>query len=253
MTVRTTRARPWSALRFGLSAVTLVMAFADSAHPAAATGWSPETCAAERELLAFTLGQPDIFDPQGPQVRQLEQNLQTLCDDQSAAPPSSAPQQDRPTPQPVIPQPTPEPRPMPGPPVDSQDRNDACKLLIGTEVEPVIGGAANADTPAALPGASGCEYRPEGAGNQPYLDVIYAQADGNALYATLLSSAGQETGAATHSVSGVGEQAFTYVGSNGPGIVVLKANKVVVLEFSYTNPGDTALITLAGQAAGRVS
>jgi hypothetical protein len=33
---------------------------------------------------------------------------------------------------------------------------------------------------------------------------------------------------------------------------VLKAGKVVVLEFSYTNPGANALLTLARQAAARV-
>jgi hypothetical protein len=143
-------------------------------------------------------------------------------------------------------------QPTPGPPSDSQDRNDACNLLIASETGAVIGGAANADTPSAVPGASGCEYRADGAGNQPYLDVTYAQADGNGLYATLLAGAGQETGNATPSVSNVGDQAFTFTGQNGPGIVVLKADKVVILEFSYTNPGATALLTLAGQAAARV-
>ena len=116
----------------------------------------------------------------------------------------------------------------------------------------MIGGAANADTPAAVPGASGCEFRPDGAGNQPYLDVIYAQADGNGLYATLLAGAHQETGNDTPSVANLGEKAFTYTGQNGPGIVVLKANKVVVLEFSFTNPGQNALLTLASQAVARV-
>jgi hypothetical protein len=135
---------------------------------------------------------------------------------------------------------------------DSADRNDACRLMTSTEVGVVIGGAANVDTPAALPGASGCEYRPDGLGNQPYLDVIYAQADSNGLYVTLLAGATQETGNATPSVSDVGDKAFTFTGQNGPGIVVLKADKVVILEFSYTNPGENALLTLARQAAARV-
>jgi hypothetical protein len=168
----------------------------------------------------------------------------------AAEPPPSVPADALP------PAPTPVPvaaaQPTPGPPADSQDRNDACQLLTSAEAGAVIGAAANADTPAALPGASGCEFRADGAGNLAYLDVIYAQADGSGLYATLLAGASQETSAATPGVSNLGDKAFTYTGQNGPGIVVLKADKVVILEFSYTNPGETALLTLASQAAARV-
>jgi hypothetical protein len=124
--------------------------------------------------------------------------------------------------------------------------------MTASEVGVVIGGAPNADTPAGVPGASGCEYRPDGLGNQPYLDVIYAQSDGDGLYVTLLAGASQQTSFATPSVSDVGDKAFTFTGENGPGIVVLVANKVVILQFNYTNPGENALLTLARQAAARV-
>jgi hypothetical protein len=177
---------------------------------------------------------------------------QSLLDDCGQIPgdvPPSSPPAVRPAT--AAPTPAAEPQGTPGPPADSADRTDACGLLTSAEIGAVIGGAANADTPT-LPGASGCEYRAEGAGNQPYVDVTYAQADGNGLYASLLASAGQGVSGTTNTLSGVGEQAFTYVGANGPGVVVLKADKVVILEFSYANPGEGALLTLARQAATRV-
>lgn len=238
-------------LRASLTTLALVATLGGSAGPVAAQGYTPESCQGLRDLRQFNIDNPDIFGgPRGvAALADLNKNLQTFCgatpgDD---PPPSASP--------PPAPEPTPPPavaEPMPGPPTDSQDRNDACNLLTATEIGAVIGGAASADTPAALPGASGCEYRPDGGGNQPYLDVIYAQVDGNGLYATLRAGASQETSNATTSVSDVGDKAFTYTGQNGPGVVVLKANKVVVLEFSFTNPGENALLTLASQAAARM-
>jgi hypothetical protein len=239
--------------RIYLAALVLVVALGGWAGPAAAQAYTPESCQALRDLRQNVIDTPDIYG--GKQgialLAELNKSLQDFCEEAPGdePPPSSAPS-------PVAaPDPTPPPpvaQATPGPPGDSQDRNDACNLLTSSETGAVIGGAASADTPAAVPGASGCEFRPDGAGNQPYLDVIYAQADGNGLYATLLAGASQETSTATPSVSDVGEKAFTFTGQNGPGIVVLKANKVVVLEFSYTNPGVTALLILARQAAARV-
>jgi hypothetical protein len=238
--------------RRSLSALALVVVLGGWPALAAAQQYDPEDCEALKENRQQVIDNPDIFG--GSQgialLAELNASLQTFCGEAplDAPPPSPSP---APGPAPTPP-PPPVTQPTPGPPSDSQDRNDACNLLTSAEAGAVIGGAANADTPSPVPGASGCEFRPDGAGNQPYLDVIYAQADGNGLYATLLAGAHQETGNATPSVAGLGEKAFTYTGQNGPGIVVLKANKVVVLEFSFTNPGENALLTLAGQAVARV-
>jgi hypothetical protein len=230
--------------------VVVVLALGGTARPAAAQA-APETCAAWKELRQYVIDNPDIFDSRlgVAQLAELNKNLQTFCGESPAdvPAPSSAPE-----PTPAAAPPSAVAQATPGPPADSQDRTDACNLLTSSETGAVIGGAASADTPAALPGASGCEYRLDGDGDQPYLDVIYAQADGDGLYATLLSGASQQTSSAITSVSDVGDNAFTYAGQNGPGIVVLKAGKVVVLEFSYTNPGANALLTLARQAAARV-
>jgi hypothetical protein len=240
-------------LRARFTALALVLALGGTAAPVAAQTYTPESCQGLRDLRQFNLANPDIFDsPSGrTQLEFLNSTLQNFCGDAPVEAPPAAPSPE-PTP---APEPTPIPlvaQATPAPSGDSADRNDACRLMTSTEVGVVIGGAANVDTPAALPGASGCEYRPDGLGNQPYLDVIYAQADGNGLYVTLLAGATQETGNATPSVSDVGDKAFTFTGQNGPGIVVLKADKVVILEFSYTNPGENALLTLARQAAARV-
>jgi hypothetical protein len=234
--------------RVYVAGLALVLMLGGSAGPAAAQA-APQTCEGWRDLRQYVLDNQDIFASKTgvALLAELNSNLQTFCGvaPVAAEPPPSVPADALP------PAPTPVPvaaaQPTPGPPADSQDRNDACQLLTSAEA-----GAANADTPAALPGASGCEFRADDAGNLPYLDVIYAQADGTGLYATLLAGASQETSAATPSVSNLGDKAFTYTGQNGPGVVVLKADKVVILEFSYTNPGETALLTLASQAAARV-
>jgi hypothetical protein len=235
--------------RVYLAVLVLAVALGGTAGPAAAQAYTPESCQALREMRQNVIDTPDIFG--GKQgialLAELNTNLQTFCGEAPGDEPAPSV---APAPAPTSPAPVAEP--TPGPPSDSQDRNDACNLLTQSEAGAVIGGAANADTPSAVPGASGCEYRPDGAGNQPYLDLTYAQADGTGLYATLRAGASQETGNATPSVSDLGDKAFTYTGQNGPGIVVLKANKVVILEFSYTNPGENALLTLARQAAARM-
>jgi hypothetical protein len=235
-----------------LAALVLAVALGGTAGPAA-QAYTPESCQALKENRQQVIDNPDIFG--GKQgialLAELNTSLQTFCGEAPGdEPPPSIAAAPAPATAPAPPAPVAEP--TPGPPSDSQDRNDACNLLTQSEAGAVIGGAANADTPSAVPGASGCEFRPDGAGNQPYLDLTYAQADGTGLYATLLAGASQETGNATPSVSDVGDKAFTYTGQNGPGIVVLKANKVVILEFSYTNPGENALLTLARQAAARM-
>ena len=57
------------------------------------------------------------------------------------------------------------------------------------------------------------------------------------------------------SVPGLGDRAFTYVGGNGPGVVVAKGDKLFTMEFSGIGNGTpemNSLLVLAQQAVGRV-
>jgi hypothetical protein len=56
-------------------------------------------------------------------------------------------------------------------------------------------------------------------------------------------------------VPGLGDRAFTYVGGNGPGVVVAKGDKLFTIEFSGIGTGTTemsSLLVLAQQAVSRV-
>lgn len=58
------------------------------------------------------------------------------------------------------------------------------------------------------------------------------------------------------SVPGLGDRAFTYVGANGPGVVVAKGDKLFSLEFNGIGDGpaeQSSLLTLATQAVNRVT
>jgi hypothetical protein len=56
-------------------------------------------------------------------------------------------------------------------------------------------------------------------------------------------------------VPGLGDRAFTYVGGNGPGVVVAKGDKLFTIEFNGIGDGPSErniLLVLAQQALGRV-
>ena len=54
---------------------------------------------------------------------------------------------------------------------------------------------------------------------------------------------------------GLGDRAFSYVGDNGPGLVVSKGDKLFTLEFNGIGSGPAekaSLLHLAQEAAARV-
>jgi hypothetical protein len=130
----------------------------------------------------------------------------------------------------------------------------ACMLITEGEVgaamrQPVT---ASADDPLGDPSPSvqGCDFNSAGSA---FTTIIYFQAGAEFVYDSLHSTA-EANG--VQSVPGLGDRAFTYVGANGPGVVVAKGDKLFSLEFNGIGSGTTeqsSLLTLAQQAVNRVT
>ena len=109
------------------------------------------------------------------------------------------------------------------------------------------GVVANESDPAGVEGAQGCEFNGV---TDAYTDVMYFQADASFVYDAFHSTA-EANG--VQAVPGLGDRAFTYVGGNGPGVVVAKGDKLFTLEFSGIGSGPaerSSLLVLAQQAVG---
>jgi hypothetical protein len=171
--------------------------------------------------------------------------------DDSIPPSSDPPPTPVPVPTPVVAAPT---------PVPVADDNSAfpspaaCMLITEAEVgaamkEPVT---ASADDPLGDPATdvAGCDFNGAGAA---FTTIVYFEAGAAFVYDGLRSTA-EANG--VDSVPGLGDRAFTYVGANGPGVVVAKGDKLFALEFNGIGSGATeqsSLLTLAQQAVNRVS
>jgi hypothetical protein len=142
---------------------------------------------------------------------------------------------------------------------NSATRRDACLLVSEAEVGAAMkqGVVANESDPFGDPvaGVEGCEFdgalAADGA-TAAYTTVIYFQAEATFVYDAFHSTA-EANGVLA--VPGLGDRAFIYVGQNGPGIVVSKADKLFTMEFSGIGGGSSArnsLLVLARQAVGRV-
>lgn len=130
----------------------------------------------------------------------------------------------------------------------------ACMLITEGEVSAAMKQAvtASADDPLGdpTPGVQGCDFN--GAGTA-FTTIIYFQTDAAFVYDSLRSTA-ESNG--VQSIPGLGDRAFTYVGADGPGVVVAKGDKLFALEFNGIGSGPTeqsSLLTLAQQAVHRVS
>ena len=111
------------------------------------------------------------------------------------------------------------------------------------------GVVANESDPAGVEGAQGCEFNGV---TDAYTDVMYFQANASIVY-DMFHATAEANG--VQAVPGLGDRAFTYVGGNGPGIVVAKGDKLFTLEFSGIGSGPaerSSLLVLAQQAVGRV-
>jgi hypothetical protein len=182
------------------------------------------------------------------ELARLNQGILVLCGEvlggdapQSASPVLAA---EAATPAPAI-----VPTPRPSEDQDQPANPAACLLLSQLEVDAVISAAPNADDPYGFPSAAiaGCDYvpnyPPDYAGLQSSLTVVYFLSGGQDVYDGLASGPG---------VSGVADQASLYPGAEGSGIVFVKGDRTVALEFHNINPGDAAMLTLAREAAARV-
>ena len=229
-------------------------------HPVAAQVVSEEACSDMKEQIRYLVNEGAFI--QDASVKEgvdllansiLVRNAAcgTPGDDSTPPPTALAPEPPPPTPAPV---PTPVFRPVdPIPDTDnSATRRDACLLVTVGEVGAAMkqGVVANESDPAGAEGiAQGCEFNGVAVA---YTDVMYFQANASFVYDAFHSTA-EANGVQT--VPGLGDRAFTYVGGNGPGVVVAKGDKLFTIEFSGIGSGQaerSSLLSLAQQAVGRV-
>ena len=247
-------------LGIGPVAAALALVLATGVHPVAAQEVSPTACADIKEQIRYLTNEGTFIQDAGVKngVDLLANAIMvrnaacgTVGDDSYPPPTPPTPAESPPTP---VPAPTPGFRPVdPIPDTENEaTRRDACLLVTEKEVATAMNGApvtANEGDPAGGSGAQGCEFDTAGL---PYTAVIYFQAAGPFVYDAFHATADAN---GVRPVPGLGDRAFTYVGGNGPGVVVVKGDKLFTIEFSGIGNGSTDmnnLLTLAQQAVGRV-
>jgi hypothetical protein len=249
------------------SIAVLALALAGSAPPVAAQPANPEACSAAIDLAYL---KSDGVDKDAPP----SQAFIDLAMQQPLVQMFCAPAGQSPTPDPTLNAPTdgapnparsdaPAAEPQTGTPTaavapadDGPDNRvdtdrSACILVTVSEVGAAMKQSVTA-TPAdpfGVAGAQGCEFN--GAG-PAFADIMYIQANGAMYYDSFRSTAEAK---GVQAVPGLGDRAFSYLGDNGPGLVVAKGDKLVTLEFNGIGSGPaekSSLFLLAQQALGRV-
>jgi hypothetical protein len=137
----------------------------------------------------------------------------------------------------------------PDPRVDT-DRS-ACVLVTVAEVSAAMKQSvtANPADPFGVPGAVGCEFD---TAESAFTSLIYIPANSASYYESFRNTA-EPNG--VQAVAGLGDRAFSFVGTNGPGLVVSKGDKLFAVEFDGIGSGPaekSSLLVLAQQAAGRL-
>jgi hypothetical protein len=246
-------------IAIGRAAAALALVLAAGVHPVAAQEVSPEACAGAKEQVRYLVNEGAFIqeaslkngvDLLGNAILLRNAACGTPGDDSSPTPvPSEMPPTPVPAPTPVAAMPTPVPAGE-----NSATRRDACLLVTETEVGAAMkqGVVANEADPFGdpVPNVQGCEF--DGAGALAYTVVIYFQADASFVFDGFHSTA-EANG--VQAVPGLGDRAFTYVGGNGPGVVVSKGDKLFTMEFTGIGNGTTernSLLILAQQAVARV-
>ena len=239
-------------------AVALALVLAAGVHPVAAQVIDPEGCATMKEQVRYLVNEGAIIQDAG-----LKNGVDLLANAILVRNATCGTPGDDSSPTPTSPVPEPPPTPVPAPtpvfrPVDpiadtdnSATRRDACLLVTEKEVGVAMrqGVVANEADPAGVEGAQGCEFNGVAVA---YTDVMYFQANASFVYDAFRSTA-EANG--VEAVQGLGDRAFTYIGGNGPGVVVAKGDKLFTIEFSGIGSGPAernSLLTLAQQAIGRV-
>ena len=243
----------------GRAAIALALLLAVGIQPVAAQVVDQQACSEMQEQMRYLVNEGAFIQEAGLKNgvdllanAKVARNAACGTPSDDSSPPPAAPPLAQPQPAPA-PAPTPVFRPVdPIPDTDnSATRRDACLLVTEQEVGTAMrqGVVANEADPAGVEGAQGCEFNGAGAA---YTDIMYFQAQAAFVYDALHSTA-EANG--VQAVAGVGDRAFTYVGGNGPGVVVAKGDKLFTIEFSGIGNGPTeqgGLLTLARQAVGRV-
>jgi hypothetical protein len=192
-------------------------------------------------------------------IAQNEQNLRTFCDDPSVAtPPTNATDPMNGPANPARSDPPSAVSPAAGaPPADDGPDNrvdtdrSACVLVTVSEVGAAMQQSvtANPADPYGASGAQGCEFDSAGAA---FTSITYFPANGAFAFESFYATA-EPNG--VQAVPALGDRAFSYVGDNGPGLVVAKGDKVFTVEFNGIGSEPTeknSLLQLAQQAVGRV-
>jgi hypothetical protein len=138
-----------------------------------------------------------------------------------------------------------------GPDARVDTDRSACILVTVAEVGVAMQQAVTASPadPFGVPGAVGCEFDGDGTA---FTSLIYFPANGPNTYESFHNTA-EANG--VQAVAGLGDRAFSFVGGNGPGLVVAKGDKLFAVEFNGLGSGpaeERSLLVLAQQAAGRV-
>jgi hypothetical protein len=249
----------------GRAVAVVVFVMATGARPVAAQVVDAKACADMQQQVAYLLGEGDFVQQAG-----LKEGVDLLAgakitrdaacgtvgddtqpNDPSPGPPNPARSDPAPADAPVVVPPI-----SPPPAADPDDgnpstRKDACVLVTQAEVDAAMlqPSTANEGDPAGFPLAQGCQYTGQG---EAYTNLMYIQAN-SAFYFNSFHDTAEANGVQV--VSGLGDRAFSYVGSDGPGLVVAKGDKLFVIEFGGIGSGPpekSRLLTLAGSAVGRV-
>jgi hypothetical protein len=246
-------------IAIGRAVAALTLMLAAGVHPVAAQVVSQEACDGAKEMIQYLVNEGALIQDVGVTQEHVDllANYKMLRNAACGTPGDDSSPPPVPTPEPA---PTPVPTPAraaPTPVADdanSATRRDACLLVTETEVGVAMkqGVVANEADPFGdpVPNVQGCEF--DGAGALANTVVVYFQADASFVYDALHSTA-EANG--VQAVPGLGDRAFTYVGGNGPGIVVSRGVKLFTMEFSGIGNGTperNSLLILAQQAAARV-
>jgi len=243
----------------GRAAVALALLLATAVQPVAAQVIDPQGCIDAKEQIRYLVNEGAIIQEAGLKNGvDLLGNAKLLRNAVCGTPGDDS----SPTPTPSEPPPSPVPAPTPVAAVptpvldagDSATRRDACLLVTESEVGSAMkqGVVANEADPFGdpVPNVQACEF--DGAGAVAYTTVVYFQADASFVFDAFHSTA-EANG--VQAVPGLGDRAFTYLGGNGPGIVVSKGDKLFTMEFSGIGNGSpemNSLLVLAKQAVARV-
>jgi hypothetical protein len=259
-------------MRHWLTSAAVFAVVLASAQPVAAQPANPDACSAAIELAYLKSDGVDKDQPPSQAFIDLAMQqplIQIFCGTAGATPAGLGTPNDSPdgpsnpadgSPNPARTEPPSDAPPTAGVPSAATDDGpdnrvdtdrSACLLVTVSEVGAAMKQSvtANPADPFGVAGAQGCEFNNDGPAST---SIIYFQANGADVYESFQHTA-EANG--VQGVSGLGDRAFSFVGNNGPGLVVAKGDKLFAMQFSGLGSGSpekNSLLVLAQQAVGRV-